>query len=255
LTSDTPRADPSPAAGTSGVLRGLPDLFRQQVSAYASLPINLARLLASLADAAEASVSLLRQLDERAAATNRVMHSFEQPLIRLADAVDASLVDQTVEALARIPGIVNQATALTRRADRVLGGLEAPLKALGPLTQALDVGRIGGLLERIEDSLPGLNRLPQTEHEVRSLRETLDRMYRAVDEVQARVGALPGAGLLMRRNERDVRAERGSRETHSGERGTPAAAAAHDASPEKSGEPAAPRPSRATRKVSTEEGE
>ena len=177
----------------------LTDLLRQQIAAYASMPVSLARLLASLADAAEASVGVLQQLDERAAATNRVLHSFEEPLVRLAGAVDAALVDQTVEALGRLPVVLSRASALTDRADGLISGLEAPVRALGPLTQALDVGRIGGLVDRLEESIPGLVRLPDTEHEVRLLRETLDRMYRIVDEVQGRFGAFPGAGLLLRR--------------------------------------------------------
>jgi len=180
------------------------EFFRVQVRAYASLPVSLARLLASLADAAETSVSVLQRLDERAAATNRVLHSFEQPMVRLADAVDASLVDQTVEALGRVPGMLSRAAALTDRAESLLGGLEAPVRALGPLTTALDVGRIGGLVDRLEESIPGLVRLPDTEREVRRLRETLDRMYRIVDDVQGRFGALPGAGLLLRRPHDDA---------------------------------------------------
>jgi hypothetical protein len=56
-------------------------------------------------------------------------------------------------------------------------------------------------MDRLEESLPGLVRLPDTEREVRRLRETLDRMYRIVDEVQGRFGAFPGAGLLLRRGQ------------------------------------------------------
>jgi hypothetical protein len=179
----------------------LTDFIRQQVAAFASLPISLARLLAALADAAEASVGLLQQLDERAAATNRVMHSFEDPLVRIAEAVDASLVEQLVDALSRLPVVLSRASAISDRAEGLLSGLEAPVRALGPLTQALDVGRLGGLVDRLEESIPGLIRLPDTEHEVRRLRETLDRMYRVVDDVQGRFGAFPGAGLLLRRAE------------------------------------------------------
>ncbi|HSP39535.1 MAG TPA: hypothetical protein VLR26_17485 [Frankiaceae bacterium] len=178
----------------------LTDFLRQQFAAYASIPVSTARLLAALADAAEASVGVLQQIDERATATNRVLHSFEGPLVRLADAVDASFVDQTVEALARLPAVLTRASTLAERADGLMTGLEAPVRALGPLTQALDVGRIGGLVERIEESLPGLVRLPDAEHEVRRLRETLDRMYRVVDEVQGRFGAFPGAALLRQRD-------------------------------------------------------
>lgn len=177
------------------------DLLRQQLTALASIPVSTARLLSALADAAEVSVDVLRQLDERAASTNRVMHSFEQPLVRVAEAVDGSLVDQTVEALGRLPGVLARASALTERADGLLSGLEAPVRALTPLTQAIDVSRLGGLVSRIEETLPGLGRLPEAETEVRRLRETLDRMYRVVDEVQGRFGALPGAGLLLRQRE------------------------------------------------------
>ncbi len=187
----------APAVGLSaGSIR---DVLRQQVDAWVSMPVSAARLLAALADAAETSVGLLRQLDERAEATNRVLHSFEDPLVRLAEAVDASLVDSTVEALGRLPAVLARASALTDRADGLLTGLEAPVRALGPLTQALDVGRLGGLMERLEETIPGLVRLPDTESEVRRLRERLDRMYRVVDEVQGRFGGIPGAGLLMRR--------------------------------------------------------
>jgi uncharacterized membrane protein YgcG len=208
------------------------EILREQVRAVASLPVSLARLLAALADAAETSVSVLQRLDERAAATNRVLHSFEQPMVRLADAVDTSLVDQTVEALGRLPGMVSRAAALTERAEGLLGGLEAPVRALGPLTTALDVGRIGGLVDRLEESIPGLVRLPDTEREVRRLRETLDRMYRIVDDVQGRFGALPGAGLLMRRahDEAPLRREALDRNTpydeppEAGESADPAAA-------------------------------
>jgi hypothetical protein len=175
----------------------LTDLVRQQIRAYASMPVSVARLLAALADAAEASVGVLQQLDERATATNRVLHSFEDPLVRLAEAVDASLVDSTVEALGRLPSVLARASVLAERVDGVISNLEAPVRALGPLAQALDVGRIGGLVDRLEESIPGLIRLPDTEHEVRLLRETLDRMYRVIDEVQGRFGALPGAGLLL----------------------------------------------------------
>jgi hypothetical protein len=185
------------AAGYGAVV--VTDFLRQQFAAYASIPVSVARLLSALADAAEASVSVLQQVDERAAATNRVLHGFETPLIRVAEAVDASLVDQTVEALGRLPSVLSRASALTERADGLLSGLEAPVRALGPLTQAIDMGRIGGLVDRLEESIPGLVRLPDTEHEVRRLRETLDRMYRIVDDVQGRFGALPGAGLLLRR--------------------------------------------------------
>lgn len=180
----------------------LTDFLRQQFDAYASIPVSTARLLAALADAAEVSVSVLRQLDERAAATNRVLHSFEEPLVRLAEAVDGSLVDSTVDALGRLPVILARAAALTDRADGLIAGLEAPVRALGPLSQSIDVGRLGGLVTRIEETLPGLVRIPEAETEVRRLRETLDRMYRVVDDVQGRFGALPGAGLLLRQRRR-----------------------------------------------------
>ena len=180
------------------------DFLRQQVTAFASMPVSTARLLSALADAAEASVDVLRQLDERAASTNRVLHSFEEPLVRLAEAVDGSLVDQVVDGLGRLPSVLSRASALTERADGLLSGLEAPVRALGPLTQAIDVGRLGGLVSRIEETLPGLVRIPEAETEVRRLRETLDRMYRVVDEVQGRFGALPGAGLLMRQRDTDA---------------------------------------------------
>jgi hypothetical protein len=183
------------------------DFLRQQFTALASLPVSTARLLSALADAAEVSVDVLRQLDERAASTNRVLHSFEEPLVRLAEAVDGSLVDQVVDALGRLPSVLSSASALTARADGLLSGLEAPVRALGPLTQAIDVGRLGGLVTRIEETLPGLIRIPEAETEVRRLRETLDRMYRVVDEVQGRFGALPGAGLLMRQRDTEVLAE------------------------------------------------
>jgi hypothetical protein len=166
------------------------DFLRQQFTAFASIPVSTARLLSALADAAEVSVDVLRQLDERAASTNRVMQSFEEPLVRLAQAVDGSLIDQTVEALGRLPGVI--------------AGLEAPVRALGPLAQAIDVGRLGGLVTRIEETLPGLVRIPEAESEVRRLRETLDRMYRVVDEVQGRFGALPGASLWMRQRDTEA---------------------------------------------------
>jgi hypothetical protein len=188
-----PRLDYSPAV--------LTDFLRQQFTAWASIPVSTARLLAALADAAEVSVDVLRQLDERAASTNRVMHSFEEPLVRLAEAVDGSLVDSTVDALRRLPAVI--------------AGLEAPVRALGPLTQAIDVGRLGGLVTRIEETLPGLVRIPEAETEVRRLRETLDRMYRVVDEVQGRFGAFPGAGLLMRQRDTDA-LEEGASEGHGG---------------------------------------
>ena len=41
-------------------------------------------------------------------------------------------------------------------------------------------------------------------HEMRLLRETLDRVYRVIDEVQGRFGALPGAGLLLRRGQSEA---------------------------------------------------
>jgi HAMP domain-containing protein len=174
------------------------EFVRTQVGAWTSIPVSLARLLAALADAAETSVSLLQQLDERAEATNRVLHSFEDPLVRLADVVDATLVDQTVEALARLPVIMTRAAALTDRADGLLRGLEAPVRALGPLASAVDAGRIGGLVDRLEETLPGLVRLPDAESEVRRLRETLDRIYRVIDDIQGRFGVFPGANLLLR---------------------------------------------------------
>lgn len=183
----------------------LTDFLRAQIAAYASMPISMARLLAALADAAEASVGVLQQLDERAEATNRVLHSFEDPLVRVAEAVDASLVEQTVEALGRIPAIIARASALADRADGMIAGLEMPVRALGPLTQAIDMGRLGGLVERIEETLPGLVRLPDAEHEVRRLRETVDRMYRVVDDVQGRIGALPGAARLTGREGQTAR--------------------------------------------------
>jgi HAMP domain-containing protein len=183
----------------------LTDFLRAQIAAYASMPISMARLLAALADAAEASVGVLQQLDERAEATNRVLHSFEDPLVRVAEAVDASLVEQTVAALGRIPAVVARAAALADRADGLIAGLESPVRALGPLTQAIDLGRLGGLVERIEQTLPGLVRLPDAEHEVRRLRETVDRMYRVVDDVQGRIGALPGAARLTGREGQTAR--------------------------------------------------
>jgi hypothetical protein len=137
----------------------LTDFLRAQIAAYASMPISMARLLAALADAAEASVGVLQQLDERAEATNRLLHSFEDPLVRVAEAVDASLVEQTVEALGRIPAVIARASALADRADGLIAGLELPVRALGPLTQAIDLGRLGGLVERIEETLPGAARL------------------------------------------------------------------------------------------------
>jgi len=197
-------SDPSDPGGPAPEAGSVLDLLRAQVEAWASMPISAARLLAALADAAEASVGVLRQLDERAAATNRVLHSFEDPLVRLAEAVDSSVVDSTVDALGRLPALLARAAALTDRADGLLSGLEAPVRALGPLTQGLDVSRLGGLVERLEETLPGLVRLPDTESEVRRLRERLDRMYRVVDEVQGRFGGLPGAGLLLRRGPGDA---------------------------------------------------
>jgi HAMP domain-containing protein len=181
---------------------------RTQVAAWASIPVSLARLLAALADAAETSVGLLQELDERAAATNRVLHSFEDPLVRLADVVDATLVDQTVEALARLPVLMSRAAALTDRADGLLSGLEAPVRALAPLASAVDAGRISGLVDRLEESLPGLVRLPDAESEVRRLRETLDRIYRAVDDIQGRFGVFPGANLLLRGDRHRAETER-----------------------------------------------
>jgi hypothetical protein len=59
-------------------------------------------------------------------------------------------------------------------------------------------------VERLEETIPGLVRLPDTESEVRRLRERLDRMYRVVEDVQGRFGGLPGAGLWMRRGQGDV---------------------------------------------------
>jgi hypothetical protein len=191
----------------------LTDLLRQQLAAYASIPVSTARLLAALADAAEVSVQLLRQLDERAASTNRVMQSFEDPLVRLAEAVDGSLVETTVDALGRLPAVLARAASLADRADRLIAGLEAPVRALGPLSQAIDVGRLGGLVSRIEETLPGLIRIPEAETEVRRLRETMDRMYRVVDEVQGRFGALPGAGLLLRQRETEPLDETGEAQT------------------------------------------
>jgi hypothetical protein len=186
----------------------VPEFVRTQVGAWASIPVSLARLLAALADAAETSVGLLQQLDERAAATNRVLQSFEDPLVRLAGVVDATLVDQTVEALARLPVVMSRAAALTDRADGLLRGLEAPVRALGPLAASVDAGRIGGLVERLEESLPGLVRLPDAESEVRRLRETLDRIYRVIDDVQVRFGAFPGANLLLRPDRARAETER-----------------------------------------------
>lgn len=191
----------------------LTDFLRGQISAYASMPISMARLLAALADAAEASVGVLQQLDERAESTNRVLHSFEDPLVRVAEAIDASLVEQTVAALSRIPAVVARASALADRADGLIAGLEMPVRALGPLTQAIDMGRLGGLVERIEETLPGLVRLPDAEHEVRRLRETVDRMYRVVDDVQGRIGALPGAARLAGREGQSLRARGRTRTT------------------------------------------
>ena len=191
----------------------LTDFLRAQIAAYASMPISMARLLSALADAAEASVGVLQQLDERAEATNRVLHSFEDPLVRVAQAVDASLVEQTVEALGRIPAVLARASALADRADGLIAGLEVPVRALGPLAQVVDVGRLGGLVERIEETLPGLVRLPDAEHEVRRLRETVDRMYRVVDEVQGRFGALPGAARLTGREGQSPRGRGKTRTT------------------------------------------
>jgi hypothetical protein len=196
----------------------LTDFLRAQIAAYASMPISMARLLAALADAAEASVGVLQQLDERAEATNRVLHSFEDPLVRVAEAVDASLVEQTVEALGRIPAVIARASALADRADGLIAGLELPVRALGPLTQAIDIGKLGGLVERIEETLPGLVRLPDAEHEVRRLRETVDRMYRVVDDVQGRIGALPGAARLAGREGQTARGRGRTRTTERDEK-------------------------------------
>src|SRR4051812_49859536 len=119
-------------------------------------------------------------------------------MVRLADAVDASLVDQTVEALGRVPGMLSRAAALTDRAESLLGGLEAPVRALGPLTTALDVGRIGGLVDRLGGAVARLGRPSGTGGGVRRLRGRAGRLYWVGRRYPGPLGALPGAGLRFR---------------------------------------------------------
>lgn len=174
--------------------------LREQARAWASMPVSLSRLLSSAADAAEAGVGVLQQMERQSAASARVLEAIEGPVVRLADAVDGAVVQQTVDALARLPGIVAQASVVSSRVEHLFASLETPLRALGPLGQALDGHRLAEVIDRIDQSLPGLVRLPQTEGEVQLLRETTDRLYRLVEEVQGRFLALPGAGLLLGRS-------------------------------------------------------
>ncbi len=172
------------------------DLVKQQARAWVSIPVSVGRLLSSAADAAEAGVGLLEQMQRQSAASARLLEAIEGPVVRLADAFDESVVQQVVDALGRLPSIVSQTALVSSRVESLLTGLESPLRALGPLSQALDGRRFTDMIERIDASLPGLVRLPETENEVQLLRETTDRLYRLVDEVQGRFAALPGAGLF-----------------------------------------------------------
>lgn len=182
----------------------LSDVIRQQALAWTSMPVSFSRLLASAADASAAAVGLLQQMERQQAASTRVLEAVEGPLVRLADAVDGAVVQQAVDALGRLPGILEQAALLSSRAESLLSSVESPLRALGPLGQALEGTRVAELVERIDQSLPGLGRLPQTENDVQLLRETTDRLYRLAEDVQGRFSMIPGASLLLGRGHRDA---------------------------------------------------
>lgn len=96
---------------------------------------------------------------------------------------------------------------LTRKLEALVDTLEEPVRALAPGLRKVAVILDSEVIEEIpatlalvnSEILPILRALAETQAKVAGIAGTTDRMMSMIDDVQARVATLPGAGMLARR--------------------------------------------------------
>lgn len=104
---------------------------------------------------------------------------------------------------------------LTRKLELLVDTLDEPVRALAPglrkvavILESDVIDEIPGTLALVNSEiLPILKALADTQAKVAGIAGTTDRMMSMIDDVQARVATLPGAGMLARRAGKLVRPE------------------------------------------------
>lgn len=102
---------------------------------------------------------------------------------------------------------VGRLDALVQRLDRLTEPLEEPLAALAPrlqlLVPLLDEDVLGAVPELFDtlrkDAVPALQRIDQTQQQVQSIAESMERLMTGLDETLTRLSGLPGMSLIQRR--------------------------------------------------------
>jgi ABC-type transporter Mla subunit MlaD len=128
----------------------------------------------------------------------------EQAVALVALPQAAANLNRTLLAFAQTVGRLD---SLVQRLDRLTEPLEAPLTALAPrlemLVPLLDENVLGAVPELFEtlrkDAVPALQRIDQTQQQVQSIAESVERIMGGLDETLSRLGAIPGASIIQRR--------------------------------------------------------
>lgn len=102
---------------------------------------------------------------------------------------------------------VTRLDALVQRLDRLTEPLEEPLAALAPrlqlLVPLLDENVLGAVPELFDtlrkDAVPALQRIDQTQQQVQSIAESMERLMTGLDDTLTRLSGLPGMSLIQRR--------------------------------------------------------
>jgi exonuclease VII small subunit len=116
----------------------------------------------------------------------------------------AMTLNRTLVAFAQT---VSRLDALVQRLDRLTEPLEEPLAALAPrlqlLVPLLDENVLGAVPELFDtlrkDAVPALQRIDQTQQQVQSIAESMERLMTGLDDTLSRLSGLPGMGLIQRR--------------------------------------------------------
>jgi hypothetical protein len=110
-------------------------------------------------------------------------------------------------ALVTLAQTANRLDTLVQRLDRLTEPLEEPLRELAPrlqmLVPLLDEGVLGVVPELFEtlrrDAVPALRRIDQTQQQVQSIAESMERLMTGLDDTLTRLSGLPGMSLIQRR--------------------------------------------------------
>jgi ABC-type transporter Mla subunit MlaD len=116
----------------------------------------------------------------------------------------ATTLNRTLVAFAQT---VSRLDTLVQRLDRLTEPLEEPLRDLAPrlqmLVPLLDEKVLGAVPELFEtlrnDAVPALRRIDQTQQQVQTIAESMERLMTGLDDTLTRLSGLPGMGLIQRR--------------------------------------------------------